>query len=109
MDIQRGESPNKKTSVPLINGPCKPNDSSAEHLPLAVLKVSATVGCDSTDFSTFNGMPDLAIDLRLPNALEAPESLVHSSQYPEGDEVTLASLPLISNGIESKSDEVVRL
>ena len=66
------------------------------------------MGCDTTFLSTLKGMPDLAIDLRLPNAREAPESLVHSSQYPFGVGMIWAGLPLIEKEIGSEPVVVVR-
>ena len=45
------------------------------------------------------GMPLLAIDSKHPKAVDAPESLVHSSQYPLEIERSLAIVP------ETSSDE----
>ena len=44
-----------------------------------MLKVNDTVGFERTDLMTEIGMPLLAIDNKHPKALDAPESLVHSS------------------------------
>ena len=87
------------TSVPWTKGPCRPNDWSARHFPFAVLKVNETVGVERTDLMTEIGMPLLAMDSRHPKALDAPESLVHSSQYPLEIERSLAIVP------ETSSDE----
>ena len=78
MLMQSGESPKMNTSVPSMSGPAKPKDSSAPHLPFAVLKVRETVGLDRTWRRILRGMPDLAMDLMLPKAREAPESSVYS-------------------------------
>ena len=64
-----------------------------------MLKVNETVGVERTDLMTEIGMPLLAMDSRHPKALDAPESLVHSSQYPLEIERSFAIVP------ETSSDE----
>ena len=58
MLMQSGESPKMNTSVPSMSGPAKPKDSSAPHLPFAVLKVKESVGLDRTWRKILIGMPD---------------------------------------------------
>ena len=61
------------------------------------------------------GMPLLAIDSRHPKALDAPESLVHPSQYPLEIERSWAIVPKASSNecdasdSEGSSDEQVVL
>ena len=62
-----------------------------------MLKVNDTVGVERTDLITDTGMPLLAIDSKHPKALDAPESLVHSSQYPLEIERSFAIVPKTSS------------
>ena len=69
-----------------------------------MLKVNETVGDERTDLITEIGMPLLAMDSRHPNALDAPESLVHSSQYPLEIERSLTTIPKASSDELDESD-----
>ena len=69
-----------------------------------MLKVNETVGDERTDLMTEIGMPLLAMDRRHPKALDAPESLVHSSQYPLEIGRSLAIVPEASSGEFEPSD-----
>ena len=69
-----------------------------------MLNVNETVGVERTDLITDTGMPLLAIDSKHPKALDAPESLVHSSQYPLEIERSFAIVPNTSSDDFDVSD-----